>query len=606
MKNLNKILRYLIPYWGKAVANISFNLLSVLFSLFSVYLLIPFLGILFGNQEPVTELEPFKLNAKSVEQYFNYYVTFFIQNYGTKITLAVVSGFMIVTALFRNVFRYLAMYYLAPIRNGVVRDIRDQIFRKILQLPLPFFSEEKKGDIMSRMTSDVKEIEISIVSSLEMLFRDPLTIVIYLTTLLFMSPQLTIFVFILLPVSGFIIGRIGKSLKKTSLRGQQKMGGLLSIIEETLTGLRIIKAFNSENRVERRFTNHNKLYYLIMVKMFRRRYMANPISEFLGIVVMVIIMWFGATLVLNDVSKISAQEFIGYLALFYLIIEPAKSFTGAYYNVQKGLASVERIDTILTADIKITEKKDAKPIKVFNQAIEYKNVYFRYEKEYVLKDINLTIEKGKSIALVGQSGAGKSTIADLLPRFYDVTKGDILIDGISIRDYKIVDLRALMGNVNQEPILFNESFFNNIAFGSGYVKEEDVERAAKVANAHEFIINTARGYYTNIGDRGNKLSGGQKQRISIARAVLKNPPILILDEATSSLDTESERLVQEALLNLMKNRTTLVIAHRLSTVQHADEIIVLHEGKIAERGQHKSLLKKNGIYRKLHDLQIFD
>ncbi len=605
MKNIGKILCFLVPYWRKGVLNISLNLLSALFALFSVTMAIPFLGILFQNEPAVTSVGKFDYTLDSAREHFNYYISNMIDIQGPVRALVFLSLLIIVMSFGKNLFHYLAMYYLAPIRNGVVKDIRNQIYDKVMVLPLSYFSEAKKGDIIARMTGDVQEIETSIVSSLEMLFRDPFQIVIYLGALFYMSTSLTLFVLILLPVSGFIIGRLGRTLKQTSLKGQKKMGVLLSMIEETLGGLRIIKAFNAENKMRERFGNTNTIYTRVMVKMQRRRALASPVSEFLGTIVMITIMVYGATLVLADVSDLNSQEFIGYLMLFYLIIAPSKSFSTAMYNVQKGLASVERVQDVLDAENNIKDKPDALAISDFSGSIEYRDVFFSYDHFDVLQNINLVIEKGKTVALVGQSGSGKSTMADLLPRFYEVRKGDILIDGVSIKDYRISDLRGLMGNVNQDPILFNDSLYNNIAFGVDNPTEQDVINAAKVANAHDFIISSKHGYHTRIGDRGSKLSGGQRQRISIARAVLKNPPIMILDEATSALDTESERLVQDALFRLMKSRTSLVIAHRLSTIQFADEICVLHEGRIVERGKHGTLLALNGYYRKLHDMQFF-
>ncbi len=605
MKDIGKILKYLIPYWRKGVMNISLNLLSAIFALFSVTMAIPFLGILFQNEPAVTTVGEFEFTLDSVMEYFSYYVSQMIDARGPVQTMIVLSLLIITMSFFKNLFHFLAMYYLAPIRNGVVKDIRNQIYDKVMVLPLAYFSETRKGDVIARMTGDVQEIETSIVSSLEMLFRDPVQVILYLAALFYMSTSLTLFVMVLLPVSGFVIGRLGRTLKATSLKGQKKMGVLLSMIEETLGGLRIIKAFNAENKMRSRFRDTNSLYTKIMVRMQRRRALASPVSEFLGTTVMIIIMIYGASLVLADTGDLNPEEFIGYLMLFYLIIAPSKSFSSAMYNVQKGLASVDRVQEVLGAVNNIKDNPGARHISEFKHSIEYRNVSFSYDHIEVLKDINLVIEKGRTIALVGQSGSGKSTMADLLPRFYDVHKGEILLDGVSLKEYKIKDIRALMGNVNQDPILFNDTFFNNIAFGVENATEEDVIRAARVANAHDFIVASRHGYYTRIGDRGSKLSGGQRQRVSIARAVLKNPPVMILDEATSALDTESERLVQDALFNLMKSRTSLVIAHRLSTIQFADEICVLHEGKIVERGKHEALLAINGYYRKLHDMQLF-
>ncbi len=604
MKNIGRILKYLRPYKLQVALNVIFNLLSVVFGLFAIAAIIPFLSIIFTPDEVIPPPGEFEISSDYIMGYFKHLVWQIKVESSPANALIFIGIAMIGMTFFKTLFKYIAMYNLAPIRNGVPRDIRQKLFHKILCLPLSFFSNEKKGDIMARMSGDVQEIEWSLVSSIEMLIRDPLTIIITLTALFVMSFKLTLFVLILLPLSGLLIGFIGKNLRKTSLKGQRRLGVIVSITEETLGGLRIVKAFNAEKRVQRRFESTNNFYTRLMIKMFRRRYIANPLSEFLGTIVMVMIMWYGGKVVFD--GEMSSGALIAYMAVFYTVIGPAKSFSTAYYNIQKGLASADRINEILNAEESIKEKKDAVPVSSFNDCIEYRNVSFKYEDTFVLKDINLKIKKGMTVALVGQSGSGKSTMADLLPRFYDATEGQVLIDGISVRDLKIKHLRNLMGNVNQEPILFNDSFFNNIAFGTDSVKKEEVIAAAKVANAHEFIVETKMGYYTNIGDRGTKLSGGQRQRISIARAVLKNPPIMILDEATSSLDTESEQIVQEALNNLMQNRTSLVIAHRLSTIVKADLICVMHEGKIVEQGKHDELLKLNGYYKKLHDLQIFE
>lgn len=499
---------------------------------------------------------------------------------------------------------YLAFYMMIPIRTGVVRDIRNQINRKITQLSLGFFSEERKGDILARVSGDVNEIEASIMSSLDMLFKNPILISIYLIGMILISWQLTLFVFILLPFAGYVMGQVGKKLKRRSLEGQQQWGALMSQIEETLGGLRIIKAFNAEKKIQDRFERANELFRQTTTRVYRRQQMAHPMSEFLGTATIAIVLWYGGSLILSNNSSIDAATFIYYLVIFYSIINPAKDLSKAAYAIQKGLASMTRIDKILMAQSDINDPEQPKPVK-FTHAIEYRNVWFRYRNDWVLKGINLTIPKGKTVALVGQSGSGKSTLVDLLPRFYDVTEGSIAIDDTDIRQVKLVDLRGLMGNVNQEAILFNDTFFNNIAFGVEGATREQVEEAAKIANAHDFIMASEHGYDTNIGDRGGKLSGGQRQRISIARAILKNPPILILDEATSALDTESEHLVQEALENLMRNRTTIVIAHRLSTIKNADEICVMHEGEIVERGCHEDLLKLDGYYKRLCDMQSF-
>jgi subfamily B ATP-binding cassette protein MsbA len=499
------------------------------------------------------------------------------------------------------------MFFLAPIRNGVVRDLRNDMYIKILKLPISYFSEKRKGDIISRMTSDVLEVEWSIMSSLESVFREPIAIVASIAVLFFMSPSLTIFVMVLLPISGFLIGQIGKSLKRTSDKGQKKMGSILSTIEETIGGLRIIKGFTAIGSTEKKFKEINQEYTGLMIKLYRKRDLASPLSEFLGVVVVVIILWYGGRLILSENSGMDAAAFLVYLGIFSQILNPAKAITAAFYNVQKGAASVERIEGILDAPEIILEKQDAISKKEFKDKIEYKNLQFAYINDTpVLKNIHLEIPKGKTIALVGASGGGKSTMADLLPRFYDPQGGELLIDGINIKDLVIDDLRGLMGIVTQESILFNDTVFNNIALGiEDQVSMDDVVAAAKIANAHEFISQMNNGYDSIVGDRGQMLSGGQRQRLSIARAVLKNPPIMILDEATSALDTESERLVQQALENLMKNRTSLVIAHRLSTIKHPDEIVVIDKGEIVERGVHDELLKKNGIYKKLHDMQAF-
>ncbi|MCK4464603.1 MAG: ATP-binding cassette domain-containing protein [Bacteroidales bacterium] len=605
MKQFIKIVKLLKPYLGYCSLNVLFNVLSAVFALFSFTMVIPFLGILFESQPYVTEPVPFKLSAEGIEQNFGYYITLIIENYGKTNALLFVSILVIFITLFKNGFKYIANYFMAPIRTGVERDLRNNIYDKILRLPLSYYTEARKGDVISRISVDVKEIELSIMSSLEMLFRDPITIVLFLGSMFILSAHLTLFVLILLPISGLIIGRIGKNLRSTSFKGQEKMGAILSFFEETLTGLRIIKAFNAEEKVTQRFNSANNFYTRIMNKVHRRRYLAPPLSEFLGTAALMILMWYGGTLVLGDVTSLSPGTFIAFIVIFSQIITPAKGFSTAYFNIQKGLASAERVDQILDAPITVKEKQKPVPITGFNHSIEFRNVYFKYENDFVLENINLTIEKGKTVALVGKSGGGKSTLADLIPRFMDITSGQLLIDGIPLEDYRLYDLRNLMGIVSQQPILFNDSFFNNIAFGLNGANKEDVIAAAKVANAHNFILETANDYNTNVGDAGNKLSGGEKQRISIARAVLKNPPILILDEATSALDTESERLVQEAILNLMKNRTSIVIAHRLSTIKYADEICVIHEGKIVERGKHMELLKKKGYYYRLHNLQMF-
>lgn len=607
MHDLISILRRFIPpYKLRVFKSVLFNFLHAFFGSLSIAMLIPILGIIFDSQHDVTEKVPFALDSKSLGNLFYYYITYIKYTYGQSSTLIIVGLVAVVATAFKTGFSYLASYELIYIRNGVVRDIRKKIYLKILSLPLPFFSEERKGDIISRMTGDVQEVEGSVMSSLDMLFQSPILIIVYLSTMLIMSWQLTLFVFVLLPIMGLLIGKVGKNLKRHSWEGQTKMGEILALMEETLSGLRIIKAFNAENKMSHKFSDENEDYRRIQNRLMRRRSLAHPMSEFLGTIVIVIILWFGGTLVLNHQGALSAEGFIAYIALFYSIINPAKNLTNAYYSVQKGLAAMDRIDVILGADSSIQEPAEPREIIQFSNQIEYKHVGFSYTgNKPVLKDINLTIPKGKTIALVGQSGSGKSTFVDLLPRFYDVTRGEINIDGIDIRELSFYNLRELMGNVNQDPILFNDTIYNNIAFGVENATPEQVENAARIANAHEFISQTENGYQTMIGDRGGKLSGGQRQRLSIARAVLKNPPIMILDEATSALDTESEKLVQEALDNLMKNRTSIVIAHRLSTIKNADQICVFHEGEIVERGTHEELLALNGIYTKLYSMQNF-
>lgn len=565
----------------------------------------PFLGILFNNQPTVSEPVAFELNTSSLMHNINYFLGQIIESNGKQQALLAVSGLIIFFVFFKTFFHYLSNYAMAPLRTKTVRDIRNHLDQKVLDLQLSYFTEERKGDLMSRITSDVKEIEASIIRSLNNAVKSPIKIIIYLVMLFMWSAKLTMFVLVLLPISGYAIGRIGKSLKRRSLKGQTKLGTLLSYIEETLFGLRIIKAFATEKKIHDRFKSENQKYTRLMTKLWRKKELANPFSEFMATSVIVVVMWFGGRIVLNSDTLMSPQEFITYLIIFSQIIQPAKELSTVYYNIQKGSASVDRISSILDAEITIHDKPDAKPIDAFKDKIEYKNLSFKYIEDYVLKDINLTIEKGKKIALVGQSGSGKSTLADLLPRFYDVKEGEITIDGCNIQDLKIKDLRNLMGIVSQESILFNDTIYNNIAFGMENATEEQIIEAAKIANAHDFILHTENGYQTNIGDRGTKLSGGQRQRISIARAVLKNPPIMILDEATSALDTESEKLVQDALYKLMENRTSIVIAHRLSTVCDADEICVLQDGEIIERGKHDTLLEKQGVYKKLHDLQAF-
>jgi len=605
MKKFYRILAYIKPYWGYAVLNVLFNLLTIVFSLFSLTMLVPFLNLLFGTEALVTEKPEFALNANALLNSLNYQISQIIIEKGQLEALIFICILLITSFLMRNLGRFFAMFYMANVRIGAVKDIRNAIYTKILILPISFYNKNRKGDIMARITTDVQEVEYSIMNYLEMIVRDPITILVYIAFMFSVSPQLTLFVLVLLPVTGLLIGYIGKSLRRSSKVGQSRMAGMLSTIEETISGLRIIKAFNAIKYSDERFRDQNSQFSRLMLSIYRRRDLSSPLSEFMSSVVIVIVLWFGGRLVLGESAVIDAADFIVYILVFSQIIPPAKTFAQGFYSIQKGIASAERIFEILDAEEVITEKKDAKSITDFKSTIEYRDVHFTYDKEPVLKGVSFTLKKGKLIALVGESGGGKSTLADLLPRFYDVVGGSITIDGNDLRDYKIDDLRGLMGIVTQESILFNDSVFNNIAFGKEDATLEQVIAAAKVANAHEFISQMENGYDTFIGDRGMNLSGGQRQRLSIARAVLKNPPILILDEATSSLDTESERLVQDALAKIMTNRTSVVIAHRLSTIQHADEIIVVAKGEIVERGTHESLLASGGVYKRLNELQSF-
>jgi subfamily B ATP-binding cassette protein MsbA len=607
MKRFFKLLSYLVPYKWFVAQNIVYNILGAFFALFSFAMVIPFLRVLFNNQPLVAEPEHFALNADYFMHMLNYYMSRIMTSQGQSGALILVSILVVVFSLLKNGFIFGANYVLAPIRAFVVRDIRNDIYHKVLRLPLSYYTEARKGDVIARVSNDVQEVETSIMSSLQMIFRDPITIVIYLVFLFSISFKLTLFVVVILPIAGILIGRIARSLRKTSFRGQQRLGELLALLEETLSGLRIIKAFNGEGQMKQKFTDTNQRFSLLLRKTIRRRYLASPFSEFLGTIVLMIIMAYGGALVLSGGTSLNGENLIFFLIIFSQVITPAKNFSTAYFNIQKGMASVDRIDQLLEADLKIEEKPDALPVDKFRESIEYRNVSFKYDKEYVLKDVSFTIKKGETIALVGKSGAGKSTLVDLLPRFMDVTEGEILIDGIPVTDYRLKPLRKLMGIVSQQSILFNDTFRNNIAFGSnGSSDDELIKNAAQVANAHEFIMETEQGYDAGVGEGGGKLSGGQKQRISIARAVMANPPILILDEATSALDTESERLVQDAIIKLMKNRTSIVIAHRLSTIKHADQILVIDEGRIVERGTHNELIgKEDGLYQKLHAMQMF-
>ena len=607
MKEFLQILRRFIPPYKKYLAlTVIFNILSAVLNIFSFAALIPILQILFRTDGTgtATQLMPWSLdNIKEVlANNADYYVTQLIGNVGPTTTLLLIGLFLAFATFLKTGAYFLSSATIIPIRTGVVRDIRNQLYHKITSLPLGFFSEERKGDIIARMTGDVGEIESSIMSSLDMLFKNPILIISYFTALLFISWQLTLFTLVFVPIFGWFMGFVGRKLKRKSIAAQSLWSDTMSQVEETLGGLRIIKAFCAEDKMNQRFDRINSDYRNSVQRVNIRQQMAHPMSEFLGTVLIIIVLWVGGILVL-DQQILSGPTFIYYLVMLYSIINPLKDFSKAGYNIPKGLASMERVDKILKAENTIKEPASPKHIASFEHQIEFRHVSFRYGEQWVLRDINLVIEKGKTVALVGQSGSGKSTLVDLIPRYYDVQEGEVLIDGINVKELGIHDLRQLIGNVNQEAILFNDSFRNNITFGVDSATQEQVEQAAKIANAHEFIMQTEHGYDTNIGDRGGRLSGGQRQRVSIARAILNNPPILILDEATSALDTESERLVQDALERLMKTRTTVAIAHRLSTIKNADEICVMHEGEIVERGTHEQLLAQGGYYKKLHDMQ---
>ncbi len=610
MKQFLKVLRRFVPPYKKYLfLTVFFNLLSALLNIFSFTLIIPILQILFkiedGAQYAYVPWTGFGNIKDFAVNNFYYYVNQLIENVGPSTTLLILGLFLAFMTALKTGAYFLSSATIIPIRTGVVRDIRNQLYHKILSLPMGFFSDERKGDIITRMSGDVQEVENSIMSSLDMLIKNPILIIVYFTTLMVVSWQLTVFTLISVPLMGWIMGVVGKQLKRKSLTAQALWSNTMSILEETLGGLRIIKAFNAEEKMDSKFRNTNEDYRNTITRVNTRQQMAHPMSEFLGTLLIVIVLWYGGTLILNGKGSIQAPDFIYYLVILYSIINPLKEFSKASYNIPKGLASMERIDKILKAENNIPAPLHPKHIdlKQTPSLIEFKDVSFKYDQKWVLRHINLTIEKGKTIALVGQSGSGKSTLVDLIPRFYDVSEGELLIAGTNVREVEFHELRELMGNVNQEAILFNDSFYNNIIFGVKNATKEQVIEAAKIANAHDFIMETEQGYDTVIGDRGNKLSGGQRQRISIARAILKNPSILILDEATSALDTESERLVQDALEKLMKSRTTIAIAHRLSTIRNADEICVLHDGQIVERGKHEELLALNGYYKKLCDMQ---
>lgn len=610
MNILSLLKRFVPPYRWQVAANLFFNVLSTILSLFSFATIIPVLQILFGLSDAMATHIPLETAVTVndildiLKNNFFYFLQTQIEVRGAQTVLLLLGACLVLLTGFKCLTAWLANYFMVPIRTGVLRDLRAQLYKKVVSLPIGFFTEERKGDVMSRMTNDVNEVEASIMSTLDMLFKDPIMILVYLITLFTISWQLTLFVLILLPIAGFLIGRIGRSLKRASTKGQEQNAEILTQIDETLGGLRVVKAFNAEGKLTHRFLNLINATRATFNRINRRYYLAHPVSEFFGTALIAILLWFGGTLILGDNSSIDAATFIYYLVIFYSIINPAKDLSKATYGIRRGMASLERIDKILNTESNIRISEDPKQISDFQSVIRYEDVSFSYQADRpVLQHINLDIHKGQTIALVGQSGSGKTTMADLLPRFYDTTAGRITVDGIDIRDLKTFDLRALMGNVNQEAILFNDTFYNNITFGVESATMEQVRQAARIANADDFIMATPDQYQTTIGDRGSRLSGGQRQRISIARAILKNPPILILDEATSALDTESEKLVQEALENLMKDRTTIVVAHRLSTIRNADLICVLHEGQIVERGTHDELLARNGYYRRLIEMQ---
>ncbi|PLX23617.1 MAG: antibiotic ABC transporter ATP-binding protein [Salinivirgaceae bacterium] len=605
MKYFGEFLKYGFPYKWRLILSVMSNLIATVFTVASFSMAIPFLGILFGKQEIVTESVPFALTKDAVVHNLNYFLSQIIIENGHHAALLAVSIIVVTSIFLKSVFHYLGNYFFVPLRTGMIKDIRNDIYSKIIYLPMKFFSDERKGDLMSRMIGDVKELEGSLINSLQKAIRSPIELILFLVVLFMMSSQLTIIVILLLPVSAILIGRVAKNLRKTAKKGQKRLGGILINVEESLFGIRIIKAFGAEEKAKQRFFKDNKNYAKITNRVLWKKFLAHPISETMGSFIIVLVMWYGGGMVLDNSSDLSAETFITFIMIFLQILTPAKSLSNLYFDINKGLASFERIREILKAEESIRNIEGAEKITDFKEAIEYKNVTFKYNNQTeVLKDINLKIFKGQTVALVGQSGAGKSTLADLLPRFYDIENGEILIDNKNVKSLQLQPMRKLIGIVSQEQILFNDTIFNNIAFGVESATLEEVMQAAKVANAHEFITQTENGYETNIGDRGSKLSGGQRQRLTIARAILVNPPILILDEATSALDVESEKLVQEALDHLMKNRTSIVIAHRLSTVKNADLVCVMRDGKIIESGKHNDLLEKGGAFKELYEQQM--
>ncbi|MEI6576550.1 MAG: ABC transporter ATP-binding protein [Bacteroidota bacterium] len=597
------LLKNIVPYWRYALLNVIFNLFSAIFSVFSLTMTIPFLQVLFGKSKMVTSAPPLALSKDAILGNFNYLNTLVIQSYGKVTALFLLCVFVIILFFLKNLTQYMALYFLAPVRTGVVKDLRNNLYNKLLVLPLSYYSDSRRGDLISRASGDIQEIENSIMRSFELMFREPVTIILFLVTLFTLSTKLTVFVLVLLPFAGLIIGLIGRRLRHSSTKSQQTMGLIMANTEETLGGIRILKSYNALGMAADKFREINARYTRLMTGVFRRTDLASPLSEFLGVLILVFVLILGGNMVLNSSNSLSAEGFIGFVLIFSQLINPAKNLSTALYQVQRGAASLARVMEVMEADEKIVESPDAIPIVSFEDTIDFNDVSFSYQSNEVLKHINLSVKKGSVIALVGPSGGGKSTLVDLLPRFYDTSSGSISIDGTDIRDLKIDSLRSLFGIVTQEAILFNDTVFNNIAFGIPNASMAEVEHAARIANAHEFIEKMPSGYFTNIGDRGSRLSGGQRQRLSIARAVFSKPAILIFDEATSALDTESERLVQDALDKLLMNHTSFIVAHRFSTIQKVDLILVLHQGEIVEKGTHRELMQINGLYKKLFDLQ---